>query len=343
MLEQIADADFPSALVNVALLGSWDVLPALLVAYLFQSLLARRIRPEFALRKSETAELDRALLVYRGVRSRLKAIDECKQKPTRSWCAFFALQPVADRQDMDRQDMDEREDLAAHAHYLRSMIIQLRRLPFERLQGFVRVMSMRFALGRAVAVQITAFTLFFLVFRVSEHPASAHELTAGAPSALVALVWFPLDQSLFQANAVGACLAAFAVPLLYLLRWAAFRRELGLEFCVLRELAVATPDQEIDQIGADPYRTTSVGFGRPEQAVDEWFTVLGVSPLATVEQVREAYKTLIKQSHPDLVQGLSPAIKRFAETETKRINAAYREAVAALADGRVLGFAAVKH
>jgi hypothetical protein len=323
MLEWIADAAFSSALVNVALMASWDVLPALLVAYLFQSFLARRIRPEFSLRKSETAELDRALLLYRGVCSRLKAIDESAPQPNRSWCTFFALTPKA-----DPPDADEREDLEAHAHHLRAMIIQLRRLPLERLRVFVRAMSLRFALGRAVAVQLAAFALFFLVFRVSEHPASAHESMAGAQNALVALVWFPLDQSLFQANAIGACLAALAVPLLYFVRCAAFRSELGLEFCVLKELAAATPDQEIDQIGAD--RGASAASDRPEHCADEWFTILGVSPSATIEQVREAYRALIKQSHPDLVQGLSPAIRRFAEAETKRINAAYREAVTAL-------------
>lgn len=326
MLERIADAAFSSALVNVALLASWDVLPALLVAYTFQSLLARRLRPEFSLRRSETAELDRALLLYRGVCTRLKAIDDRAPPPSRSWCALFALAPKA-----DLQDADEREDLEAHAHHLRAMIIQLRRLPLERLRAFVRSMSLRFALGRAVAVQVAALALFFLLFRVSEHPASAHELTTGAQNGFVALIWFPLDQSLFQANAVGACLAALSLPLLYVLRWAAFHRELGLEFCVLKELAAAAPDQEIDQINADPYRGASASLDRPEYGADAWFTILGVSPSATIEQVREAYKALMKQSHPDLVQGLSPAIRKFAETETKRINAAYREAVAALA------------
>jgi hypothetical protein len=329
MLERIADAAFSSALINVALLASWDVLPALLLAYAFQALLARRVRPEFSLRKSETAELDRALLLYRGVCSRLRAIDACAQPSHRFWSGLFALQTEA-----DQHEADEREDLKAHAHHLRAMIIQLRHLPLERLRGFVRVMSLRFALGRAAAVQLTAFALFFLVFRLSEHSASAHELTAAsAQSALVALVWFPLDQSLFQANAVGACLAALALPLLYSLRWAAFRRELGLEFCVLKELAGAAPDQDIDQVDADAYGGASE-LDRLVHGADDWFTILGVAPSATIEQVREAYKALIKQSHPDLVQGLSPAIKRFAETETKRINAAYGEAVTALGRGR---------
>lgn len=322
MPDWIADTDFSTALINVALVASWNVLPALLLAYIVQSLLARRIRPEFSLRKSETVELDRAILLYRGVSGRLKVIEASAQQPNRFWSAFFAPGPEA-----YGDNAEEREDLQAYAHHLRGMIIQLRRLPLERLRDFVRVKSLRFALGRAVVVEVAALALFFLVFRVSEHPAVAHELTTGAREGLVALVWFPLDQSLFQANAVGACLAALSIPLLYVLRSAAFRNELGLEFCVLKELAAAAPDQEIERIDADLYKAVS-GSDCPERA-DEWFTILGVAPSATIEQVRDAYKGLIKQSHPDLVQALSPAIRSFAEAETKRINAAYREAVAA--------------
>lgn len=323
MIERIADAAFSSAVVNAALLASWDVLPALLLAYTFQSLLARRLRPEFSLRKSEAAELDRALVVYKKVCSRLKAIDEAAQQPNRFWWIAFALSA-----ETDRYDADEREDLEAHAHHLRAMIVQLRRLPLERLRGFVRIMSLRFALGRAVVVHVAALALFFFVFCFSEHAASAKELTGSASNALVALVWFPLDQSLFQANAVGACFATLAIPPLYLLRWGMLRRQFGLEFCVLKELAAAAPDQEIERADVNQDAGMSAGSARAEYGADEWFTILGVAPSATVEQVREAYKALIKQTHPDLVQSLSPAIRKFAEAETKRINAAYRQALA---------------
>lgn len=325
MLERIADAAFSSAVVNAALLASWDVLPALLLAYTFQLLLARRLRPEFSLRKSEAAELDRALVLYKRVCGRLQAIDEHARQPRGFWRVVFAVQAEA-----DRHEVDEREDLEAHAHHLRAMIVQLRRLPLERLRGFVRIMSLRFALGRAVIVHIAALTLFFFMFCFSGHTASARELTASARNSLVALVWFPLDQSLFQANAVGDCLAALAIPLLYLQRWTSLHREFGLEYCVLKELAAAAPDQEVARTEANPEVDASAGSARAEISADQWFVILGVSPLATIEQVREAYKTLIKQSHPDLVQNLSPAIRKFAEAETKRINAAYRDALASV-------------
>lgn len=321
MFERIADSALSSAAVNAALVASWDVLPALLLAFAFQSMLARRLRPEFSLRRSEAAELDRALCLYRNARGRLRAIDELAGRPN-IWRIIFMS-----RVEADRHVADEREDLEAHAQCLRAIIVQLRRLPLKRLRDFVRVMSLRFALGRAVVVHVAGLTLFFLAFFFSEHAASADELGAGARDALAVLGRLPLDQGLFQANVVGACLATLALPWLYVLRLAALRREFGLEFCVLKDLARTAPDQAIEWTEPDQTAGAFAGVAGAEHGADEWFTMLGVSPSATVEQVRDAYKTLIKQTHPDLVQSLSPAIRKFAEAETKRINVAYEQAL----------------
>jgi preprotein translocase subunit Sec63 len=46
-----------------------------------------------------------------------------------------------------------------------------------------------------------------------------------------------------------------------------------------------------------------------------------------VQEVKQAYKTLIRQSHPDRLQDMSPTLKSLAEAETKKINAAYRQAL----------------
>ena len=65
-------------------------------------------------------------------------------------------------------------------------------------------------------------------------------------------------------------------------------------------------------------------------ANDDWFAVLGLSSAATIEDVRQAYKTLIKQNHPDRVHGMAPVFGALAEAETKKINAAYQQALACL-------------
>ena len=71
MLELASGRELWIALFNALVLGLWAVLPLLLLYYAKQLLAARRVRPEFSLRKSEAFELDRATEVYNKVRCRL--------------------------------------------------------------------------------------------------------------------------------------------------------------------------------------------------------------------------------------------------------------------------------
>ncbi len=68
-----------------------------------------------------------------------------------------------------------------------------------------------------------------------------------------------------------------------------------------------------------------------QQAVDDWRSVLRVSQSASIEEIRTAYRLLIKQCHPDRVHGMSEAFRRLAEAETKRLNFAYQQALVAMA------------
>ena len=66
----------------------------------------------------------------------------------------------------------------------------------------------------------------------------------------------------------------------------------------------------------------------PDIAREEtWFTVLGVSSSATIEDVKQAYRVMIKQNHPDRVHNMSPVFKELAESETRKLNDAYAEAL----------------
>ena len=62
----------------------------------------------------------------------------------------------------------------------------------------------------------------------------------------------------------------------------------------------------------------------------DWVEIFGLSPTASLEELRKAYKTLIKQNHPDRVHGMSPAFVKLAEAETRRLNVAYQEALVSL-------------
>ena len=51
------------------------------------------------------------------------------------------------------------------------------------------------------------------------------------------------------------------------------------------------------------------------------YQVLGVSPSASQEEIREAYMKLVKKYHPDRYQDSN--LKKQAEDKMKQINAAY--------------------
>ena len=55
----------------------------------------------------------------------------------------------------------------------------------------------------------------------------------------------------------------------------------------------------------------------------EWFVVLKVSQHATAEEIHTAYRSLIRQYHPDKVATLGEELRALAEQKSKSINAAY--------------------
>jgi DnaJ-domain-containing protein 1 len=129
---------------------------------------------------------------------------------------------------------------------------------------------------------------------------------------------------LYALDAASA-LAAVAVLAFYSIRWFSLRRHYGMEFCVLNELAHAGPVRSTEE--PPPEAGTSA---LPADDKRDCFEVLGVSNSATVEEIRQAYKTLIKQNHPDRVYDMSPALRKFAESQTQMINTAYQQALTAM-------------
>jgi hypothetical protein len=325
MVEPGSSEEISLALINAALLLLWPVLPGLLIGYARQALAARQIRPQFALRKSETLELDRAVQLYEKVCRRLKSLEKDNEGSSGFWQGLFHRERWGDRND------DEIDNLQAHAQLLRETIVRLKRRPLKRLTSWVHLISSKSALGRSVAAYVAGFVLLVVVFHGPEQPAWADELTTGAN---IVLAWYPFDERIFYANAVATGFAAAALPLFYLARWIGLRREYGCEFCWFKELARCDPAYPVDRINIDDAEEDTA---RSAEATETdigkaWFAVLGLSSAATIEQAKEAYKRLVKQNHPDRVHDMAPALRKLAEAETKRLNAAFRQALIARAE-----------
>ena len=58
-----------------------------------------------------------------------------------------------------------------------------------------------------------------------------------------------------------------------------------------------------------------------------WHEVLKVSQFSSLEEIHLAYKSLIRQYHPDKVANLGDELKILAEEKSKTINAAYQSAI----------------
>jgi len=80
-------------------------------------------------------------------------------------------------------------------------------------------------------------------------------------------------------------------------------------------------DQASDSFGKHPYDFDD------EKKSESWFDILEVDSMATLEDIKLAYKKKVSQYHPDKVSALGPEFTPIAEGKTKQINAAYDEAL----------------
>ena len=98
---------------------------------------------------------------------------------------------------------------------------------------------------------------------------------------------------------------------------------------------------DVDQLNgrAEPHRLSSFvsqiwnqepkrrsGASRPEVQVDptDPFSILGCSPTDSVKTIRNRYRQLILQYHPDRVNHLGPELRELAVEKTKALNLAFQ-------------------
>jgi hypothetical protein len=318
-------------LSHPAPLASAATMASMLVAYILCTISARKTGVNFCLRRLETVELNRAVLLYKKVVDRLQDIDR-EGKHARG--NLFAR--YNHRRQVRRKFSTELADLQAYAAHLRSTIMRLRRRPMQRYKSWLHIHSSRFALSRSVTACFLALAMLAAGSWLFEQYAHAllgeHALSEEMDVMLASfLAWQPVHDRMAYAHSIGAGFLPVMTSYLYVYRRAKLLSEHRQKFRMLKEFAVTDPDRLIHQAPVDTDVSDEPVEAPARTAAERtWFCVLGLSPSATIDEIKQAYKLQIKQNHPDRVHDMSPMFRELAEAETKKLNAAYEEALLSL-------------
>jgi DnaJ like chaperone protein len=70
---------------------------------------------------------------------------------------------------------------------------------------------------------------------------------------------------------------------------------------------------------------TSASRPPPRQRLDDAYTALGLTPAATESEIKQAYRKLMRENHPDRLtaKGLPESMRAMAEERAREINVAY--------------------
>lgn len=82
-------------------------------------------------------------------------------------------------------------------------------------------------------------------------------------------------------------------------------------------------DPLVRKVRAPQGTAGSQGSSEAKAQREDPYSILGVSPGASDDDIKKAYRKKMTQNHPDKVDGLSEEIRQLAERQTKRIQSAY--------------------
>jgi hypothetical protein len=283
---------------------------------------AHRIAFNFQLRSLESVELDRSLLLYRKVADRLCEIHQRIAEVQGALLVRYQRRKL-----LKEAFADELDELETYALHLRSTIVRLRRKPIQRLRAWLHAYSTQLALGRSLMV-------YFIVCSVAVIELCCLQqllfLDEAQPKLDLLPPWDRLRDPLLYANWLAAGFMLVTVPLVYLYRRAGLHRKYRAELRSYKRFGAADPDRLIAQLCVEEESCEPLQPYEEPRQEGTCFAVLGVTASATAEEVKEAYRLRVKQTHPDRVQGMSAIFRELAEAETKKLNAAYEEALGTL-------------
>jgi DnaJ domain len=327
LMPQPASSEAFMLFANTTVFAGLLVLPSLIACYAICKLRMRRIGGDFSLGKLESIELDRAVLLYKWVSDRQAEIQrQCAQ------VSGTLVGRYRQRRSLQRQFEEERYQLGAYAVHLRSTIIRLRQRPGQRFKSWAHVTSSYFSVGCSLVVYSATWAVLIAIYQPDQ---PSWQKVVNHPYGL--LLWNPVDFRVLFGNLLASSLALAAMPMLYSIRHVTIRRNHKLQLRDLRAFAEKDPDMLISEL-----RANEASFDEEAQSHKKydacpvmaeeatWFDVLGVSPSASLEEIKHAYKVLVKQSHPDRVHGMLPQFRDLAERETSKLNIAYEKAIASL-------------
>ena len=73
------------------------------------------------------------------------------------------------------------------------------------------------------------------------------------------------------------------------------------------------------------YNSGRTGYSNPFEDKSKYYTILGVQPGATQDEIKKAYREQAKKHHPDRFANESQDIKDYHEKKFKEINEAYEK------------------
>jgi len=84
-------------------------------------------------------------------------------------------------------------------------------------------------------------------------------------------------------------------------------------------------DADVAQLEAQLRTGTGSGGPSPQQKLEDAYAALGVTPAATDSQIKQAYRRLMSQNHPDKLagKGMPESMRDMAEQRTREISTAY--------------------